>query len=86
MPNEIDIHIVERKPIAWITSEQTMVDPFSSDVAFLVDARGVLMKEKKLLPEYLGSAADHGLHERSRSKPGKSSNHSKRKRRSSFFA
>ena len=31
-----------------------MIDPFASDGAFLVDARGVLMKEKKLLPEYLG--------------------------------
>ncbi|MGH7937534.1 MAG: cell division protein FtsQ/DivIB [Chthoniobacterales bacterium] len=53
MPNEIDIHITERKPIAWITSEKTVVDPFASDAAFLVDARGILMKEKKLLPEYL---------------------------------
>lgn len=54
MPNEIDIHIVERKPVAWITSDKEMADPFQSDAAFLVDARGVLMKEKKLLPEYLG--------------------------------
>jgi cell division septal protein FtsQ len=54
MPAEIDIHIVERKPIAWITSEKEVSDPFASDAAFLVDARGVLMKEKKLLPEYLG--------------------------------
>lgn len=53
MPNEIDIHITERKPIAWITSEKTVTDPFASDAAFLVDARGILMKEKKLLPEYL---------------------------------
>jgi cell division septal protein FtsQ len=53
MPNEIDIQITERKPIAWITSEKTVVDPFASDAAFLVDARGILMKEKKLLPEYL---------------------------------
>jgi len=53
MPNEIDITITERKPIAWITSEKTVTDPFASDAAFLVDARGVLMKEKKLLPEYL---------------------------------
>ncbi|MGH8093623.1 MAG: cell division protein FtsQ/DivIB [Chthoniobacterales bacterium] len=53
MPNEIDIHITERKPIAWITSERTVADPFVSDAAFLVDARGILMKEKKLLPEYL---------------------------------
>jgi hypothetical protein len=34
-----------------------MTDPFASEAAFLVDARGVLMKEKKLLPEYLGLPA-----------------------------
>jgi cell division protein FtsQ len=54
LPAEIDIRIVERKPVAWITSEKEISDPFASDAAFLVDARGVLMKEKKLLPEYLG--------------------------------
>jgi cell division protein FtsQ len=54
LPGEIDIRIVERKPIAWITSEKQIADPFASDAAFLIDARGVPMKEKKLLPEYLG--------------------------------
>jgi cell division septal protein FtsQ len=54
MPGEIDIRVVERKPIAWITSDKQISDPFQSEVAFLIDARGVLMKEKKLLPEYLG--------------------------------
>jgi cell division septal protein FtsQ len=54
LPGEIDIRIVERKPIAWITGEKEISDPFQSDVAFLIDARGVLMKERKLLPEYLG--------------------------------
>jgi cell division septal protein FtsQ len=54
LPAEIDIHIVERKPIAWITSEDEISNPFASDAAFLVDGRGALMKEKKLLPEYLG--------------------------------
>ena len=54
LPGEIDIRILERKPIAWMTSEKQISDPFQSDVAFLIDARGVLMKEKKLLPEYLG--------------------------------
>jgi cell division protein FtsQ len=53
MPNEVDITITERRPIAWITSETTVADPFASDAALLVDARGILMKEKKLLPEYL---------------------------------
>jgi cell division septal protein FtsQ len=54
LPEEIDIKIAERKPIAWITGEKQISDPFSSEAAFLVDGRGVLMREKKLLPEYLG--------------------------------
>ena len=54
LPSEIDIRVVERKPVAWITSETEINDPFASDAAFLVGARGVLMKQKKLLPEYLG--------------------------------
>jgi cell division protein FtsQ len=54
LPSEIDIKITERKPVAWITGEKQITDPFATENAFLVDARGVLMKEKKLLPEYLG--------------------------------
>jgi cell division septal protein FtsQ len=54
LPREIDIHVIERKPVAWITGDKQISDPFVSDAAFLVDARGVLMREKKLLPEYLG--------------------------------
>ena len=54
MPSEINIQIVERKPVAWITAEKDMTDPFTAEGAFLVDARGVLMKEKKFLSEYLG--------------------------------
>lgn len=54
LPSEIAIRIVERKPVAWITSETEINDPFTSDSTFLVGARGVLMKQKKLLPEYLG--------------------------------
>src|SRR5712675_2519266 len=54
LPSEIDIKLIERKPIAWITSEKGMDNPFSPEAAFLVDARGILMKEKKLLSEYLG--------------------------------
>jgi hypothetical protein len=54
LPGEIDIRIVERRPVAWITSDTEITDPFTSDHAFLVGRRGVLMKQKKLLPEYLG--------------------------------
>ena len=34
LPNEIDIRIVERKPVAWITSEREINDPFASEAAF----------------------------------------------------
>ena len=54
LPAEIEVKITERKPIAWITGEKEFSDPFNTDAAFLIDARGVLMKQKKLLPEYLG--------------------------------
>jgi hypothetical protein len=54
LPKEIDIRVVERRPIAWITSAREITDPFASDGVFLVGQRGVLMKQKKMLPEYLG--------------------------------
>jgi cell division septal protein FtsQ len=54
MPSEIDIQIVERKPVAWITSARGVSNMFASDNGLLVDARGVVMQEKKLLQEYLG--------------------------------
>jgi len=55
MPSEIDIQIVERKPVAWITTGQDILNPLNPEGDFLVDARGVLMKGKKsVVPEYLG--------------------------------
>jgi cell division septal protein FtsQ len=54
MPCSIEIKITERKPVAWITSSKELGNPFGGEGGFLVDARGVLMREKKLLPEYLG--------------------------------
>lgn len=54
MPSSVDVQIVERKPVAWITADAEMPGPFAGDGSFLMDARGVLMEEKKWLPEYLG--------------------------------
>ncbi|CAN5641479.1 hypothetical protein BH20VER1_BH20VER1_05390 [soil metagenome] len=56
MPAEIVIKITERRPVAWITAEKEL-SGIHAEGAFLVDARGVLMKQKKLLPEYLGLPA-----------------------------
>jgi len=46
LPGEIDIRVVERKPVAWITTDKEISDPFASDAAFLMDARGVLMNKR----------------------------------------
>ena len=51
LPNRLDITITERRPIAWLT-ERADEDPTASESAWLVDARGVVMKSKRLLEEY----------------------------------
>jgi cell division protein FtsQ len=52
LPNRINIQIIERKPIAWAAARADE-DPSVSDKAFLIDARGVVMRSKTMLPEYL---------------------------------
>lgn len=52
LPNRLDINIVERKPIAWATAK-VEDDPSISEKSFLIDARGVVMRSKKKLHEYL---------------------------------
>lgn len=50
-PHRLDIEITERQPVAWVT-EQSDVDPTATDRAFLIDAHGIVMKSRKLLPTY----------------------------------
>ena len=52
LPSRIEIVISERRPIAWVV-EQAAEDPTVSEKSFLVDARGVAMRVKSKLPEYL---------------------------------
>jgi cell division protein FtsQ len=52
LPNRIDINVTERRPIAWVT-KRSDEDPSASDKSLLVDARGVVMRTKRVLPEYL---------------------------------
>ena len=51
LPNRLDITVTERKPIAWVTGSAEE-DPTTSKKSFLIDARGVMMRSKTLLPEY----------------------------------
>ncbi len=52
LPNRIDIGVTERRPVAWTIGRQDE-DPTSSERAFLIDVRGVVMKCRSLRPEYL---------------------------------
>lgn len=52
LPHRLEIEVEERQPVAWLT-EQADIDPTASDRSFLIDARGFVMKSRKLLPEYL---------------------------------
>ncbi len=52
LPNRVNISVTERRPIAWVISKADE-DPTSSEKSFLIDARGVVMRSKTVLPEYL---------------------------------
>ncbi len=51
LPNRIDITVTERRPIAWVAGSADE-DPTASDKALLIDARGIVMRSKRMLPEY----------------------------------
>jgi cell division septal protein FtsQ len=52
LPNRVTINIVERRPVAWVTSKRDE-DPTTSDRSFLIDARGIVMRNRVRLPEYV---------------------------------
>lgn len=52
LPNRLTVTVTERRPIAWVVSRADE-DPTVSEKAFLIDARGMLMKTKAKLEEYL---------------------------------
>lgn len=52
LPNRIDVEVTERQPIAWISAPGD-TDPTTSERSYLIDARGFVMKCRKLMPEYL---------------------------------
>ena len=60
LPNKVTIDLTERRPLAWIADAQSE-DPSASDKSFLVDAKHVLFKPKRALPEYLRLPAIYGV-------------------------
>lgn len=51
LPNRVTISIAERQPIAWVCSKYEET-PSASERSFLIDARGVVMRSRTILPEY----------------------------------
>lgn len=51
LPNRLEIHIVERKPVAWVVTK-AMPDYLSSSNAYLVDADAAWFRPKQVLHEY----------------------------------
>lgn len=54
-PSTVTIHIVERKPVAWVVAEgieQSREQLVQATDSFLTDQRGVLLHLKRQLPEY----------------------------------
>jgi cell division septal protein FtsQ len=51
LPNRINVSIAERRPIAWVAAKGDEA-PSSSDRSFLIDARGVVLRSRVMLPEY----------------------------------
>lgn len=51
LPNRVEITITERRPIAWVT-EGANENPTTSPNAWLIDARGVVVKPRQIIAEY----------------------------------
>lgn len=60
LPNKIVITLAERKPVAWLAAN-SVEDPSTSDLSFLVDAKGALIKGNMQQPEYLHLPVIYGI-------------------------
>jgi cell division septal protein FtsQ len=60
LPDQIDVSITARRPIAWVAAAGETADPSASEKSLLVDASGYLMRPRHLLPEYFHLPAIYG--------------------------
>ncbi|HET6407726.1 MAG TPA: FtsQ-type POTRA domain-containing protein [Chthoniobacteraceae bacterium] len=51
LPNRVDITITERRPIAWVT-QGANENPTANLNAWLIDARGVVVKPRQIIEQY----------------------------------
>jgi cell division septal protein FtsQ len=53
LPDTLKISIRERHPIAWLVETRAEVDSLDHTHALMIDASGVVIKSRSILPEYL---------------------------------
>ena len=66
LPDQIDVSITARRPIAWVAAPGETGDPSASEKSLLVDAGGFLMRPRHIMPEYFHLPAIYGCEERQR--------------------
>ena len=60
LPDQIDVSITARRPIAWVAAAGETGDPSASEKSLLIDASGYLMRPRHMLPEYYHLPAIYG--------------------------
>jgi cell division septal protein FtsQ len=61
LPDQIDISISARRPIAWVAAEGEKGDPSASEKSLLVDAGGFLLRPHRIVPEYYHLPVIYGV-------------------------
>ncbi len=60
LPDQIDVSITARRPLAWVAAPGETGDPSASEKSLLVDAGGFLMRPRHIMPEYFHLPAIYG--------------------------
>lgn len=61
LPDRLTVTITSRDPVAWVAAAGETGDPSASGDAMLTDEDGVLVKPRRLSPEYLHLPAIYGV-------------------------
>jgi cell division septal protein FtsQ len=61
LPDQIDVSITARRPVAWVAAAGEKGDPSASERSLLVDASGFLLRPRRVAPEYFHLPAIYGV-------------------------
>jgi cell division septal protein FtsQ len=61
LPDEINISIAARRPVAWVAAEGEKGDPSASEKSLLLDGSGFLLRPRRIVPEYYHLPVIYGV-------------------------